>query len=1324
MFLDSSPSNQPEGTTREVWNVLISKLKDSYINEPGLGRLYINNPITASKDYIEATGEFMFPDGSLVLLGRELSNGGVNAEIGIIENTDNIEHAPNPQDVTYTKKLSVPNTYFKFDISRPIKVVGTYDQNGHRIIAWTDNTYPPRILNIDNLPFTVNSNKFTNVGIDIDKTLLFRNTKYPNIRMELKNNGSVKTGKYFVVVKYIDSNDVETDFGLPQGGLIVYKGNGTSNFEGTYSGVSSGKSIQIGLFNLDTSYKKVAVYIMSIINGQTTVNLLKIAAVASSVIVTYSGQDLGSPISLEEVLIGTKRYNKAKDIEIHKNSLYLANLEVDEEINYQQNANNIVPFYGIKEVNVTNNIIVQTFMPGQVYALYITWILNNGKRTRWFHIPGRIAVTGDKSVFNGDTLNYQVKDTTDKADTFVYTTESDGFKYPIIGSNTKSNMGFWENKEELYPSGFAGLVGQKVRHHVFPSIRASKSLHFSTSTDFGRTLMLQLGLKLTNVIPTTELNEKAVGYMIGYAKVDEQNANILTHDIEMFSGYYVTPSTSTQTLLSHIGNFKSKHTMHSTENSSGEREVGISSRFIRLHSIDLLKNTPSISNLFIRKELRYKMNLKGKWTNNKSNNPAISVIGKDFGKIAYYKITHPNIIEIPPETIKEILEYLYLKSGVVSSIDTFQINNYRSEDCLLLKTNDAHPGNNSFFGYTSPNIPFNRVYNSSINLGTPATDATYIYNENSADVNNPPNEQIDLISVGQKLSNVFLNFDTQQIIIAQYYINKNLTDTFITPKSSSMSKTVTGDCYSSKFNFIVTNPRYPLETKSIELEEETGDRVYKDQLYCIREYTGVFRNNPNLRIIDPSIEGSKFYKRDQTNELTFLLNAGTTKSGFIETTKTQFAISSENLNRLLYNEDIDIQNEFTNDKINDGVFEPDSIQKYKVTKSLPFDRYNNKLLKSFSTFLEEDYYESNSNRGEINNLASFGDVLFIHHTYGLFRTIGNEKLRTDTLEVTLGSRNIFEIEPKDIIYSQEGTLGNQNQFGIKVTKIGYIFVDVQQYKIFILNSSAILDITTGIRGFFEAFCNAFRSYNDDNPYNNRGISIGFDEENNRILFSFLKGTIYNQNYDVYSAITLSYSLDKNNWICFHNYVPSRYVNNRKRLFSLTNTPIDANKITYLYLHNNYYNPGKINSDGNPLNLIYKTVIKFVFRTGDDALFFNINWRSNSYKANTEIIKAIKSQLENKTFTRIRALNSRQDTGYINLVPVTAAFDNANIRQENEVWQFNELRDYNIDVFKRESLVDNFLLVELEYDNTSQSLDGWKFLLSLHNIDFKALKAAR
>ena len=144
----------------------------------------------------------------------------------------------------------------------------------------------------------------------------------------------------------------------------------------------------------------------------------------------------------------------------------------------------------------------KSFRRGEVYAFYISFVLNDGTETYAYHIPGRDArkTPGQRGVTERDNFSDspgkwdEIKTAVGFYPAEIASFDSTARIYQYVDTSTVSfsdgqtyNMGFWENINEVYPltRDFVGaavdsegnssvddsltLAGLNVRHHKMPS---------------------------------------------------------------------------------------------------------------------------------------------------------------------------------------------------------------------------------------------------------------------------------------------------------------------------------------------------------------------------------------------------------------------------------------------------------------------------------------------------------------------------------------------------------------------------------------------------------------------------------------------------------------------------------------------------------------------------------------------------------------------------------------------------------------------------------------------------------------------------------------
>tara|TARA_Y100000310_G_C20702429_1_gene831116 strand:- start:4975 stop:10308 length:5334 start_codon:yes stop_codon:yes gene_type:complete len=364
------------------------------------------------------------------------------------------------------------------------------------------------------------------------------------------DGGSLEIGAYSLNLSYEDEDGSRTGnlttslpVALSMDNVGVITGSPSINTD-TTAPIIAGKTIQWSISNINIEQEYILPYIV-VDKGKeerTAVKLPKIKIsefvnlTARTVTITFEGSEGEFGVSLSEVYDVKFPYKTAKAIEQFKDRLYLGNLTVDPILRYQKYANAIklkpkvksicdfdrpvesyqpgsLPwqeyYWGdgdwvnypntpdIDNVNTRNETLASAkinsyknpdyyvnyrgYKRGEVYSFYIAFVLSDGTLSPAYHIPGRDVTTDNPIIVEKDSvadaevqgiMDYDIKNYE------LYDTSTN------IGSNF---MGYWENKDELYPgttdwdttdyslgSPFIGpsLQTTNVRHHRFPDTQA------------------------------------------------------------------------------------------------------------------------------------------------------------------------------------------------------------------------------------------------------------------------------------------------------------------------------------------------------------------------------------------------------------------------------------------------------------------------------------------------------------------------------------------------------------------------------------------------------------------------------------------------------------------------------------------------------------------------------------------------------------------------------------------------------------------------------------------------------------------------------------
>ena len=173
------------------------------------------------------------------------------------------------------------------------------------------------------------------------------------------------------------------------------------------------------------------------------------------------------------------------------------------------------------------------------------------------------------------------------------------------------------------------------------------------------------------------------------------------------------------------------------------------------------------------------------------------------------------------------------------------------------------------------------------------------------------------------------------------------------------------------------------------------------------------------------------------------------------------------------------------------------------------------------------------------------------------------------------------------------------------------------------------------------------------------------------------------------SYTMSLSLTTKTWDSFHGYIADKLFNTRRNLYSF--------KSGRIYKHN--ANNKCIYYEGTK----QKCFITPVFTSKDSTFLLN-NVYFETDVLNSEGIRI------NKTFNKIRIVDSYQGTNTITIVPFDtekSAFENydvANTRRIKNGWFFNKFRDKKANEFVKNitQTIDNYVYNDV---NISNNLEG-------------------
>lgn len=198
-------------------------------------------------------------------------------------------------------------------------------------------------------------------------------------------------------------------------------------------------------------------------------------------------------------------------------------------------------------------------------------------------------------------------------------------------------------------------------------------------------------------------------------------------------------------------------------------------------------------------------------------------------------------------------------------------------------------------------------------------------------------------------------------------------------------------------------------------------------------------------------------------------------------------------------------------------------------------------------------------------------------------------IKTDGLDLTLGSGSLFGLRPQEFSKTSLGYIGSQHTEMLN-TPFGHITVDAKRGNVFnIATGGKSIDELTkdGMRNWFAENLpfkiSQYYNVNIDNSYAGIGIALSYDNRykrffltkldyiplNTNIKFENNKFTLFGEEislkdkrYFCDASFTISYSFYTKSWTSFHSFTPNYYVD----LVDVFYTGLN-NKINSLWVHN-------------------------------------------------------------------------------------------------------------------------------------------------------------
>lgn len=954
------------------------------------------------------------------------STNNINSALGFYDPVNDL-YIPIANDGNYAYKLG-------FSTDFPINGQAQRNYKGELVVAFTDFNTFPKFMNCD-VP-VVNS---------LDDWRLFPLADIPIMSTAIIDGGTLLPGAYYILVKLIKNDGTETQF-LATSDVIVISGVTATN---------TGKAIEVSLSGLDSDYNLVQIGIISKIAGVISASTLEPVSigVGGKVSVIYTGANLTTEATLEEMLVEPVIYDKVKTIGQLNDALYIANLEREAEINMQKYAllTRLEFVSDLIYVSPRNEDHASAKRRGlmhfEVYAFYIRYSKRGGAGwTKLFNIPGQQAIPNDHALnseasYGGglSARNYQVSDT-----------------IRVWDSNAKTGTpGTWVNLGETYPDiddydasaiGGPNLRNSPVTHHRMPSLRWCKENFYQNDSEYGKNKLDLLGIKVSNIVIPIDLQDRLDGgYEIYYAKRTILNSTIIAQSALLFAARHGSGAGTTTITGPDTGYKTTGGNWHSQIDWSGnsrERPLVIDQKLFRFHAFDLLLNQPAINPKFMRQELLL----------HRANMPMIEDYSLTGGErngpisylVDYVKDGSPPVVSQPGTIIRKVEDSSTDRSQYVpNNLISGKWHNIMAEKVFAGKLVGPDILN------TSTDISYNNLW----------TGEKWQRPDKAAKF-----ETCYLSNLCNLPENIYLPFNGQSVVR-------------MAPRQVGSATLFGGDVFVCDYTFNTYGWHdYENGTYSTDSSRDPFMGIKVARRIACESASNIYS-----RFEIPGNIYSKWYPNSPLDkgDNNMYLNLFDRR-----TDPNQFG----------YNKDSNALNDIVTAVMFNPLDEDLRVFPFRIHR---LGKLNRQLKKrSWRTALPLDYYEMQKNMGVIEHLEGMDDRLLIHCKNALFFTQPKMNLEQGSLAVVIGNGDIFQFEPQEPYSDKLGYAGSQHNLACYRTPMGYVFPDADHGEIFLFKGELKL-ITQGLSAFFRDHMRL----QDNNPFVGNGITIGYDQEHKRILLT-------------------------------------------------------------------------------------------------------------------------------------------------------------------------------------------------------------------------------
>jgi hypothetical protein len=483
--MDQSVNQIKPGTLTYALNAALENFDANsvnYQNEPG------NELCVSFPNGYSLIGDYYIQEKSKHIFFLTNSST-AQSEIGYMDNNDCIY------------RTLINADCLNFSINYPIHKVVHRITNCATEIYWTDGINARRYMDIDKIPYITEivpntCDVIVTNELDCNKLKIQPDFSIPQLEVvDVVSGGELLAGTYQFAVQYSDisGNPYTSYYSVTNPCPIADPGVTTVNFN-----YNVGKSIIVNVSNLETSgqFQYFNLAVIKTINNVASVELLGTYYIDNLFRkITYTGQNVTNiRLSIDDIFEKFPYYDIAQDITVAQDVLIWDQLSAIDRVNYQEIANQITLLWETWRIPATENYSdefnatnLRGYLRDEVYAFEVVFLLDNGKQTDGFHIPGRTQNNNEFSQPNvfpsnpdfigipdpitGSSPYWKIYNTGSVLGTHPGFTNAPDYKGPY----EFGEFAYWES-EETYPCNkkiWGDLAGQPIRHHKFPDILVS-----------------------------------------------------------------------------------------------------------------------------------------------------------------------------------------------------------------------------------------------------------------------------------------------------------------------------------------------------------------------------------------------------------------------------------------------------------------------------------------------------------------------------------------------------------------------------------------------------------------------------------------------------------------------------------------------------------------------------------------------------------------------------------------------------------------------------------------------------------------------------------